>query len=310
MVVRQTLLAASRSSTIKNLATAAPPTRAVVARFVAGEHTEDAVRAASDLAGMGLHCTIDYLGEDVTSVDKANATMQAYRRLLAALAEADLTDRAEVSLKLSAMGQALPSDSAQISLENARLICQAAQTVGTTVTLDMEDHQTTDLTLETLRELRKDFPTTGGVLQAALKRTEQDCRDLSYEGSRIRLCKGAYSEPPSVAYQSPQDVDLSYVRCLKILMAGQGYPMIATHDPRLIDIAGAVAVRTGRARATYEFQMLFGVRSEEQRRLAAMGEKVRVYVPFGDQWYPYLIRRMAEKPANLGLALRAMTSRS
>lgn len=310
MVVRQTLLAASRSSTIKNLATAAPPTRAVVARFVAGEHTEDAVRAASDLAGMGLHCTIDYLGEDVTSVDKANATMQAYRRLLAALAEADLTDRAEVSLKLSAMGQALPSDSAQISLENARLICQAAQTVGTTVTLDMEDHQTTDLTLETLRELRKDFPTTGGVLQAALKRTEQDCRDLSYAGSRIRLCKGAYSEPPSVAYQSPQDVDLSYVRCLKILMAGQGYPMIATHDPRLIDIAGAVAVRTGRARATYEFQMLFGVRSEEQRRLAAMGEKVRVYVPFGDQWYPYLIRRMAEKPANLGLALRAMTSRS
>ncbi|MFZ1653924.1 MAG: proline dehydrogenase family protein [Candidatus Nanopelagicales bacterium] len=310
MVVRQALLAASRSSTIKNLATAAPPTRAVVARFVAGEHTEDAVRAASDLAGMGLHCTIDYLGEDVTSVDEANATMQAYRRLLAALAEADLTDRAEVSLKLSAMGQALPSDSAQISLENARLICQAAQTVGTTVTLDMEDHQTTDLTLETLRELRKDFPTTGGVLQAALKRTEQDCRDLSYAGSRIRLCKGAYSEPPSVAYQSPQDVDLSYVRCLKILMAGQGYPMIATHDPRLIDIAGAVAVRTGRARATYEFQMLFGVRSEEQRRLAAMGEKVRVYVPFGDQWYPYLIRRMAEKPANLGLALRAMTSRS
>ncbi|MGV1035458.1 MAG: proline dehydrogenase family protein [Candidatus Nanopelagicales bacterium] len=310
MVVRQTLLAASRSSTIKNLATAAPPTRAVVARFVAGEHTDDAVRAAADLAGMGLHCTIDYLGEDVTSVDEANVTVQAYRRLLAALHEADLTDRAEVSLKLSAMGQALPNDSAQISLGNARLICQAAQTVGTTVTLDMEDHTTTDLTLEALRELRKDFPTTGGVLQAGLKRTEQDCRDLSYEGSRIRLCKGAYAEPPSVAYQSPQDVDLSYVRCLKILMAGQGYPMIATHDPRLIDIAGAVAVRTGRARATYEFQMLFGVRSEEQRRLAAMGEKVRVYVPFGDQWYPYLIRRMAEKPANLGLALRAMTSRS
>lgn len=310
MVVRQTLLAASRSSTIKNLAIAAPPTRAVVARFVAGEHTTDAVRAAADLAGMGLHCTIDYLGEDVTSVDEANVIVQAYRRLLAALAEADLTDRAEVSLKLSAMGQALPNDSAQISLDNARLICQAAQAVGTTVTLDMEDHTTTDLTLATLRELRKDFPTTGGVLQAGLKRTEQDCRDLSHEGSRIRLCKGAYAEPPSVAYQSPQDVDLAYVRCLKILMAGDGYPMIATHDPRLIDIAGAVAVRTGRARATYEFQMLFGVRSEEQRRLAAMGEKVRVYVPFGDQWYPYLIRRMAEKPANLGLALRAMTSRS
>lgn len=310
MVVRQTLLAASRSSTIKNLAIAAPPTRAVVARFVAGEHTTDAVRAAADLAGMGLHCTIDYLGEDVTSVDEANVIVQAYRRLLAALAEADLTDRAEVSLKLSAMGQALPNDSAQISLDNARLICQAAQAVGTTVTLDMEAHTTTDLTLATLRELRKDFPTTGGVLQAGLKRTEQDCRDLSHEGSRIRLCKGAYAEPPSVAYQSPQDVDLAYVRCLKILMAGDGYPMIATHDPRLIDIAGAVAVRTGRARATYEFQMLFGVRSEEQRRLAAMGEKVRVYVPFGDQWYPYLIRRMAEKPANLGLALRAMTSRS
>ena len=223
--------------------------------------------------------------------------MQAYLDVLAALAQRGLTRHAEVSVKLSAIGQALPQQGDKIALENARTICRAARNAGTTVTLDMEDHTTTDATLATLRELRKDFPETGAVVQAYLRRTESDCRALAYEGSRVRLCKGAYDEPESVAFQSTLDVDKSFVRCLKVLLAGQGYPMIATHDPRMVKIASTLASRNNREAGSYEFQMLYGVRPEEQRRLTGAGETVRVYVPYGAEWYGYLMRRLAERPA-------------
>ena len=212
-------------------------------------------------------------------------------------------------MKLSAVGQALPDQGEKVAVDNARTICQAARNAGTTVTLDMEDHTTTDSTLGILRELRKDFPETGAVLQAYLHRTEADCRDLAYEGSRVRLCKGAYNEPESVAFQDKHEVDKAYVRCLKILMAGQGYPMIATHDPRMVDIAGALSTRYGRAQGTYEYQMLYGIRPDEQRRLAEAGEKVRVYVPYGQEWYGYLMRRLAERPSNLTFFLRSLVSK-
>jgi proline dehydrogenase len=172
----------------------------------------------------------------------------------------------------------------------------------------MEDHTTTDATLEALRSLRVDFPSTGAVLQSYLRRTEADCRDLAVAGSRVRLCKGAYKEPASVAFQDPAEVDLSYVRCLKVLMAGAGYPMVATHDPRLIAITGELAKH--REKGSYEYQLLYGVRPGEQERLAAAGETVRVYVPYGDEWYGYLMRRLAERPANLTFFLRALASRS
>jgi proline dehydrogenase len=172
----------------------------------------------------------------------------------------------------------------------------------------MEDHTTTDETLETLRELRKDFPETGAVLQAYLHRTEDDCRALAYEGSRVRLCKGAYSEPDTVAFQDRHEVDRAYVRCLKVLMAGHGYPMVATHDPRMIRIAGAFATRFDRAPGTYEYQMLFGIRTDEQKRLAGAGERMRVYVPYGQEWYGYLMRRLAERPSNLTFFLRSLLS--
>ena len=307
-MIRGSLLAAARSETIKSIAVSTSVTRAVVARYVAGETTDDAVAAAVALAQAGLHITIDHLGEDTTSIEQADATRDAYLELLGGLAAAGVTDVAEVSVKLSAVGQALPTDGPAIATENARMICQAAATVGTTVTLDMEDHTTTDLTLATLAELRRDYPATGAVLQAYLHRTAGDCRDLATPGSRIRLCKGAYREPESVAFQSRADVDRNYVRCLKILMSGAGYPMVATHDPRLIDIAEALSVRARRHRGDYEYQMLYGVRPDEQRRLAAQGEKVRVYVPYGAQWYGYLVRRMAEKPANMALFLRSLVS--
>jgi proline dehydrogenase len=255
--------------------------------------------------------TIDFLGEDTTDRAQAEHTRDVYVALLEALSEADLSryGAAEVSLKLSALGQALPKDGEQISLEFAREICQAAQRAGTTVTLDMEDHTTTDKTLAALHELRADFPWVGAVVQSYLRRTLADCRDLATEGSRVRLCKGAYKEPASVAYQDADDVDLSYVRCLKILMAGAGQPLVASHDPRLIEIAQALASHHGRSPDSYEFQMLYGVRPDEQKRIADRGNQMRVYVPFGDEWYGYLMRRMAERPANTMFFARSLLSK-
>jgi proline dehydrogenase len=212
-----------------------------------------------------------------------------------------------VSVKLSAVGQALDES---MALDNARAICDAAAAAGTTVTLDMEDHTTTDSTLAVLRGLRQDFPWVGAVLQAYLHRTEADCRDLAGSGSRVRLCKGAYKEPASVAYQQRLEVDRSYVRCLRVLLEGNGYPMIATHDPRLVAIATSLVQRLGRPKNTYEFQMLYGIRPHEQLRLALDGNTVRIYVPYGDEWYGYLMRRLAERPANVAFFLRALATRS
>jgi proline dehydrogenase len=303
------MLSLSRSEQVRDAVSSAPVTRDVVTRFIAGERAPDAVRAAGALAAEGLAVTIDHLGEDVLDRVHAEATREAYLVLLDGLAAAGLTGAAEVSVKLSAVGQALPGDGELLAYDNAAAICSKANELGTTVTLDMEDHTTTDSTLDILRKLRGDFPSTGAVLQAYLYRTEADCRDLSHEGSRVRLCKGAYKEPESVAHQATAEVDKAYVRCLRILMAGQGYPMIASHDPRLIEIAGALAVRAGRAKGSYEYQMLYGVRPDEQRRLGGQGETVRVYVPYGDDWYGYMMRRMAEKPANLMLFMKSMTSK-
>jgi proline dehydrogenase len=253
--------------------------------------------------------TLDFLGEDTLDVEQADATVAAYVDLLKSLSSHGLSRNAEVSVKLSAIGQALPDVGHKTALEHARSICRAARNAGTTVTLDMEDHTTTDSTLSILRELRKDFPETGAVLQAYLHRTEADCRALAYEGSRVRLCKGAYNEPDEVAYQSRLDVDRSYIRCLKILLAGQGYPMIASHDPRIVEIAASLASRYGRAQGSYEFQMLYGIRPEEQRRLAKSGETVRVYVPYGQEWYGYLMRRLAERPQNLSFFVKSLISK-
>jgi proline dehydrogenase len=308
-VLRQPLLLLARSATVKNLVSTMPVSSGIVNRYVPGESTELAVEATRTLIGDGLHVTLDFLGEDTLDREQAEHTVTAYLDLLAALSEQNLARNAEASVKLSAIGQALPGEGEKLALENARTICHAARNAGTTVTLDMEDHTTTDSTLSILRELRKDFPETGAVLQAYLHRTEADCRDLAYEGSRVRLCKGAYKEPETVAFQDKVDVDKSYVRCMKVLMSGQGYPMIASHDPRLIDIAGALATRYERSQGSYEFQMLYGIRPDEQQRLAESGEKVRVYVPYGNEWYGYLMRRMAERPSNLQFFLRSLISK-
>ncbi|MBB3666008.1 MULTISPECIES: proline dehydrogenase family protein [Prauserella salsuginis group] len=312
--LRTSLLAAARSKRLERMASRLSLTRKVVDRFVAGETEQQALATSRDILDSGRFITIDHLGEDTTDTSQATATVQAYLSLLSALAPLAGEQAAaggprpvEVSLKLSALGQFVGADGDRIALENAHKICTAAEEAGVWVTVDAEDHTTTDSTLSIVRELRSDFPQLGTVLQAYLKRTEADCADLSGPGSRIRLCKGAYAEPASVAYQGDA-VDEAYVRCLRVLMNGRGYPMVATHDPAMVQAGLRLATESGRGTDEYEMQMLYGVRDTEQLRLVGQQRHLRVYLPYGTEWYGYFMRRLAEKPANLALFLRALTS--
>ncbi len=301
------LLVLSRQQRVKTLVTRLPLTRGIVTRFVAGETIDDAVACSRSLVASGLLVSLDHLGEDTTTFSRAEQTTAEYLRLLQRLADEGLAGSVEVSLKLSAVGQFLPENGERTALRNARTICAAASDVGTTVTVDMEGHLATASTLVLVDKLREGYPRVGTVVQAALRRTETDVDRMATPGRRVRLCKGAYEMPPDVAYPSAHEVALSYVRCLRTLVDGPGYPMIATHDPRLIAIAERLV--TGRGFGSYEFQMLYGVRPAEQQRLAAAGHQVRVYVPYGSDWYGYLMRRLAERPANLAFFLRALWPR-
>ncbi|WP_030546565.1 proline dehydrogenase family protein [Streptomyces albus] len=302
------LLAAARSTRVRRLVSSTPVTRPVVDRYIAGERLDDAVSAVRTLTGRGLEVTLDHLGEDITDPAEARRNRDAYLALCEALAGLGLGERVEMSVKLSAFGQALPGGH-DLALANVTPVVEAAAEAGTTVTLDMEDHTTADSTLAVLRELRPRFPRTGAVLQSYLFRTEDDCRALAGEGSRVRLVKGAYKEPASVAHQRRREVDRAFVRCLGILMTGQGYPMIGSHDPRMVAIGQELARRAGRKPGEYEFQMLYGIREAEQARLAAEGHRMRVYVPYGTDWYGYFMRRLAERPANVAFFLRSLAGR-
>ena len=305
-MLRTTLLAAGRSPRMRAIAEGAPPLRPLVHRFIPGTDLDAAVAAIRTLVPDRL-VTVDHLGEDTTDRAQADRTVAAYEALLRRIEAEGLADHVEVSIKLSALGQSLPADAEQITLDAARRVCATAAEVGTTVTVDMEDHTTTDATLATVATLRADFPWVGAVVQSQLRRTEGDCRALAGPGSRVRLCKGAYDEPPSVAFRAKDEVDASYARCLEILMAGQGLPMVATHDPALIDLAR----RLGRGRpAGYELQMLYGIRPDAQTAFAAQGERMRVYLPYGTEWFGYFMRRLAERPANVTFFLRSLLTRS
>jgi len=322
-VLRRALLAAAASEHIRRWVTATPATRAVVDRYVAGETISDAVRVARSLREDGLLVTLDHLGEDTTDPPHASAAADQYVQLLGKLAAEGLTEggAVEVSVKPTAVGLLLASaegaDGAvggvsvlgeRIATEHIERIAIAARDAGTTVTLDAEDHRTIDATLRIATALRSRLPFVGSVVQAALRRTETDVRGLASPGVRVRLCKGAYAEPAAEAFTARHDVDKSFARCLRILMAGPGYPMIATHDPRLIAITHSLGLP--RAPDSFEYQMLYGVRPDEQRRLASAGAQVRVYVPYGSDWYGYLVRRLAERPANLAFFLRSLWSSS
>ncbi|MEU0784420.1 proline dehydrogenase family protein [Streptomyces sp. NPDC006173] len=302
------ILAASRSDKMRRLISAAPVTKPVVDRFIPGETVDQVVPIIKDLTAKGLELTMDVVGEDITTPEQAAAARDAYLALVDHLKELDLGTRAEMSVKLSMFGQALEGGH-ELALANVRPVVEAAAAIGTTVTLDAEDHTTLDSMFAIHEELRKDFPQTGCVIQAYLFRTEADARRLAESGSRVRLVKGAYKEPAEVAYQQKAETDKAYVRILKILMEGEGYPMIGSHDPRIISIAQELARKAGRKLDEYEFQMLYGIRSDEHLRLAAEGHRMRVYTAYGTDWYGYFMRRLAEKPANLLFFARSILTK-
>ncbi|MDT9680493.1 proline dehydrogenase family protein [Streptomyces sp. TRM76323] len=303
------ILAASRSDKMRRIVSAAPVTKPVVDRFIPGETVDQVVPIVTDLADKGLEVTLDVVGEDITTPEQATAARDAYLELIRHLEPLGLGEKAEMSVKLSMFGQALEGGH-ELALANVRPVVEAAAAIGTTVTLDAEDHTTLDSMFAIHEELRKDFPQTGCVIQAYLFRTEEDARRLAANGSRVRLVKGAYKEPASVAHQDKAEIDRAYVRVLKTLMAGEGYPMIGSHDPRLIAITQELARRHGRKLDEYEFQMLYGIRSEEHVRLAAEGHRMRVYTAYGTDWYGYFMRRLAEKPANLLFFVRSMITKN
>jgi proline dehydrogenase len=309
VLTQKALLAASRRPGLRRLVTGNPASRRVVDRFVAGETLADALGVVRTLTAEGIAVTLDHLGEDITQRSEAEHSRDAYLALLAGLGPLGLGRVADVSVKLSAFGQALP-DGHDLALEMVRPVVEAATAIGTTVTLDMEDHRTVDSTLAVLAELRKEHPDTGAVLQSMLFRSEDDAKALAVTGSRVRLVKGAYNEPATVAHQKKKDVDAAYLRCLGILMAGPGYPMVGSHDPVLIERAHELAAQNSRAADSWEIQMLYGIRPAEQQRLAAAGTRVRAYVPYGIDWYAYFMRRLAERPANVRFFLRSLVTRS
>ena len=306
-MLRRVLLAASASPRLRQLITTAPQARAIVDSYVAGETADDAVRVTRTLRAAGLLVSLDYLGEDTKDAAQAVAVADEYVQVLGKLAAEGLTQSgaAEVSVKPTAVGLFLGERTA---IQNIRRICAAAQEAGTTVTLDAEEFAAIEPTLRIAAQLRAEHSDLGCVIQACLRRSEADCRALAGYGIRVRLCKGAYDEPDSVAFTARRDVDASYARCMRTLMNGPGYPMLATHDPRLIEIAGSLAMLTGRSADSFEYQMLYGIRPAEQRRLANTGAGMRVYVPYGGDWYAYLVRRLAERPRNLAFFLRSLRS--
>lgn len=307
-MLSQTLNRAARSPRARRAVESLPLTRRVVDRFVAGETTADAVDASAALLARGREVTIDVLGEDVTDIAGARATRDGYLALLSGLSDAGCAVGADVSVKLSALGQALPSGE-EVATGHAREICAAAAAVGATVTLDMEDHTTTDSTLAIGALLRVEHPWVGNVLQTNLLRTPADIADLAGSGARIRLVKGAYREPAAVALARKADVDRAYERAIDVLMDSTCHPMIATHDEAMLARAAERAAAAGRGPEDWETQMLYGVRVDLQQRTVDAGHRMRVYLPFGTDWYGYFMRRLAERPANVAFFVRALAHR-
>ena len=301
MVARSTLLFLSRREGLKDFATRFKPFRRMTERFVAGDDIDAAVRAIRELNARGCPATIDHLTEGVTSAAETEGEVREYKRVLAAIDETGI--KSNVSIKLTQFGLAFDPE---LAYRNARAIVEEAARRGNFVRVDMEDSQVTQVTLDIFRRLREEFDlnTVGIVLQSYLRRTETDVRDVLSIPARVRLCKGAYNEPPEVAFPDKKDVDENYVRCMKLLLKSGVYHGIATHDENMIRATKEFAEREGIGKERFEFQMLYGVRRDLQEGLAREGYNVRVYVPYGKTWYPYFMRRLAERPANVWFVMK------
>jgi len=278
--------------------------RGFARRFIAGETVEEAVDAARQIQANGLHVTLDYLGESVASIAEAAAATRAYIAVLEKIAAAGV--ERNISLKLTQLG--LTVDRATC-VDNLRRILDAAAAREFFVRIDMENSPFTAVTLDVFETMwQQGYRNAGVVLQSYLRRSEADAARMNALGARVRLVKGAYNEPRDAAYQSKADVDASFVRIMKILLAEGAYPAIATHDPAMIEATRAFATERGIDPSKYEFQMLFGIRRDLQNSLKREGLRIRVYVPFGREWFPYFMRRLGERPANLGFVIRGVLS--
>lgn len=279
--------------------------RALVQRFVAGDTREDALAVGEDLAARGLTVTLDRLGENVLTRGEAATAATSYAETLRAMAARQL--QPNISIKLSMLGLDLSDD---LAVENMAPVLAAAEEVGGFVRIDMEGSAYTERTLRITEALHTQFPgRVGTVIQAALHRSDRDVERLIAQGIRVRLVKGAYAEPATVALQTPREVDAAFVTLMERLLDDGVYPAIATHDDALIRATRGFALRMGISRERWEFQMLYGVRRDAQLAIVSDGYGMRVYVPFGVDWYSYFARRIAERPANAIFVLRQIASR-
>jgi proline dehydrogenase len=273
-------------------------------RFIAGERIEEAIETAREIERNGLLVTLDYLGESVASIAAADTATRAYIGVLERIADGGI--ERNISLKLTQLG--LTIDRATC-VDNLRRILDAATAKGFFVRIDMEDSPFTAVTLEVFETMwQQGYRNVGVVLQSYLPRSEADAARMNALGARVRLVKGAYNEPKDAAYQSKADVDAAFVRIMQLLLVNGTYPAIATHDPAMIDATREFAAARGIDASKYEFQMLYGIRRDLQNSLIREGLRVRVYVPFGREWFPYFMRRLGERPANIGFVVRGVLS--
>jgi len=305
-MLRTTLVRASESERLRRVVSRRGLARRTVDRFIAGERLEDGVAAARELAGRGRLVTLDHVGEHVHTQDGARAAAKTYLEVIDSIGRERLP--AGVSVKPSQLGLKIAAGLCEELLDD---IAGAAGRVGCHVTLDMEDRFVTEATVRLVERMQaRGHDHVGCAVQAYLYRSHADVRRLSEVGASLRLCKGAYAEPAHVAHQSTADVDGSFLRCATWLLAHGTYPRMATHDDRLVGAIVEAAARLGRRREDFEFQMLYGIRPDMQEALVRDGYRLRIYVPFGAQWYAYFMRRLAERPANLLFLLRALRGRS
>lgn len=278
-----------------------PLVRYFANRYIAGESLDDAIRTVRQLNGEGVSATIDVLGEDITSQEEAIDSRNRSIEVLHAIRRESIDSN--LSIKLTSLGLKLDK---KFCVENVREVLKVASGYGIFVRFDMEDHTCTSDTIEVFRELHRDFPATGIVLQAYLRRTEEDARPMTAEKINFRLCKGIYREPEEIAFKGREEIQKNYLRVLRRMLEGGSYVGIATHDTVLVDGAKAMIKELGLKKSDYEFQMLLGVRPELRKKLVSEGYKVRLYVPFGEHWYGYSTRRFKENPEIAGYVFKAI----
>jgi len=301
MITRSALIYLSRQEGLKDFATRFRLFKKLTTRFVAGETIDEAISFIREINAEGCTASFDHLNESVTSAAEAEKEVDEYLNILKKIDETGI--RSNASIKLTQFGLGL---NPEIAYKNSRSVVEDAHRRGNFVRVDMEDSKVTQATIDVFKRLREEFGLNdvGIVLQSYLRRTYGDAQELLKLPARIRICKGAYNEPPEVAFPNKKDVDENYIRVMKLLLSSGIYHGIATHDPKMIEATIDFAGREGIGKEAFEFQMLYGIRRDLQRQLVRDGYNMRVYVPYGKHWYPYFMRRLAERPANIWFVMK------